>query len=311
MKLIHEDCITAMQELIDKGVEVDFILTDPPYGTVKGLEIDGWSKRATEWDDRLDTDKMLRLATHLLRFKGKMILFSQEPYTSELRTHFCQGLKFTYPLYWLKNNFANYLSSKKAPVNLIEDMSVFVSKYDLKSKNPVRDYAQKLLRHIGENNATINRKLGYHGITHFFTAPSSVRFELCSERTYNKLIDLYAIDKLDYFIPYEEMKQMYNQNKPIFNLPDGEKVKYNVFKYKNPYNNYHPTEKPVALLEDLILTYTNKGDTVLDFTMGSGSTGVAAMHTGRDFIGIELNPEYFSIAKQRIGKAKLQKTLEV
>ena len=65
-------------------------------------------------------------------------------------------------------------------------------------------------------------------------------------------------------------------------------------------NNFHPTQKPIALLEYLINTYTNEGDTVLDFTMGSGSTGVACINTGRNFIGIELDEQYFNIAKQRI-----------
>lgn len=62
----------------------------------------------------------------------------------------------------------------------------------------------------------------------------------------------------------------------------------------------HPTQKPVALLEYLIQTYTQEGDVVLDSTMGSGTTGVAAMNTGRRFIGIEQDPTYFDIAKKRI-----------
>lgn len=64
---------------------------------------------------------------------------------------------------------------------------------------------------------------------------------------------------------------------------------------------YHPTQKPLSLLENLIKTYTNEGETVLDFTMGSGSTGVACNNTNRNFIGIELNKEYFDIAKMRVG----------
>ena len=63
---------------------------------------------------------------------------------------------------------------------------------------------------------------------------------------------------------------------------------------------YHPTQKPVALLEYLIKTYTNENDLVLDNCMGSGSTGVACMNTNRDFIGIELDNDYFNIAKERI-----------
>ncbi len=62
----------------------------------------------------------------------------------------------------------------------------------------------------------------------------------------------------------------------------------------------HPTQKPVELLEYLIKTYTNEGETVLDNTMGSGSTGVACVNTNRNFIGIELDDEYFEIAKERL-----------
>ena len=65
----------------------------------------------------------------------------------------------------------------------------------------------------------------------------------------------------------------------------------------------HPTQKPVALMEYLIRTYTNEGETVLDFTMGSGTTGVACKNLGRKFIGIELDQGYFDIAVKRIGEA--------
>lgn len=82
----------------------------------------------------------------------------------------------------------------------------------------------------------------------------------------------------------------------------GERFPRNVLSFSNGNhkNIYHPTQKPVALLEYLIKTYTNEGDTVLDNCMGSGSTGVAATNTGRNFIGIELDPRYFSIARERI-----------
>ena len=68
----------------------------------------------------------------------------------------------------------------------------------------------------------------------------------------------------------------------------------------------HPTQKPVALMEYLIKTYTNEGETVLDFTMGSGSTGVAAKNTNRNFIGIEQDANYFDIATDRISKEEKQ-----
>ena len=78
-----------------------------------------------------------------------------------------------------------------------------------------------------------------------------------------------------------------------------------ILEYANGNNNsVHPTQKPVDLLAYLIRTYTNEGETVLDFTMGSGSTGVAAMQTGRKFIGIELKEDYFNIAVRRITDAR-------
>ena len=77
----------------------------------------------------------------------------------------------------------------------------------------------------------------------------------------------------------------------------------NVLEFAKVSKPTHPTQKPVALLEYLIRTYTNDGETVLDFTMGSGSTGVACVNTNRRFIGIELDDKYFEIAKQRIDAA--------
>lgn len=71
----------------------------------------------------------------------------------------------------------------------------------------------------------------------------------------------------------------------------------------NQERGLHPTQKPVALMEYLIKTYTNEGETVLDFTMGSGTTGVAAVNTNRKFIGIEMDDGYFNVAEQRIADA--------
>jgi site-specific DNA-methyltransferase (adenine-specific) len=73
-----------------------------------------------------------------------------------------------------------------------------------------------------------------------------------------------------------------------------------IIKFNHDKNKLHPTQKPVALLEYLIKTYTNENEIVLDNCMGSGSTGVACLNTNRKFIGIELNDEYFTLAKNRI-----------
>lgn len=93
----------------------------------------------------------------------------------------------------------------------------------------------------------------------------------------------------------------YGKDKRIGNDNEGTRypkqiIEFNVVER----GNVHPTQKPVELLEYLIKTYTNEGDTILDFTMGSGSTGVACKHLNRNFIGIELDEKYFEIAKKRI-----------
>lgn len=94
-------------------------------------------------------------------------------------------------------------------------------------------------------------------------------------------------------------------------MSEGKEYK-KTYEYKNPITliefdkirkgSVHPTQKPVDLLKYLIKTYTNEGELVLDFTMGSGSTGVACLNTNRKFIGIELEEKYFTIAMNRIGR---------
>ena len=77
-----------------------------------------------------------------------------------------------------------------------------------------------------------------------------------------------------------------------------------ILEYKHDKQKLHPTQKPVALLEYLIKTYSNEGEVILDNCMGSGSTGVACINTNRKFIGIELDEKYFEVAKKRIEEAK-------
>ena len=87
-------------------------------------------------------------------------------------------------------------------------------------------------------------------------------------------------------------------------VTQGSNYPRSVLKIANPNaGSVHPTQKPVALMEYLIRTYTNEGDTVLDNTMGSGTTGVACVNTGRKFIGIERDDKYFAIAQKRIEDA--------
>ena len=127
-------------------------------------------------------------------------------------------------------------------------------------------------------------------------------------------IVVFGKNRVNYFpiktdLQLERKWKQYSKNN-IVNIAGGSgktKGKYpkTILEFSNAVRkgNFHPTQKPVELLEYLVKTYTNENETVLDFTCGSGSTGVACMNTNRKFIGIELDENYFNIAKQRIEEA--------
>ena len=94
--------------------------------------------------------------------------------------------------------------------------------------------------------------------------------------------------------------QNYGKQTGAVTVSDGTRYPLTRIEFIRDKDKSHPTQKPVALMEYLIKTYTNIGDTVLDFTMGSGTTGVACKNLGREFIGIEKDEQYFEIAKKRI-----------
>jgi len=300
MEMIKGECLEEMRKL--ESGSVDLILTDPPYGTIKGLggDIEKYKLLSNStWDETLDTKEMFKECERILRENGKLILFSQEPYTSKLITEAHNNLPFNYRLVWIKDHFANCLISNKAPVSYFEDIVVFTKKYDTLNLNPLRDYARELFKYFNIPKKQIFRDMENQSICHFMRL-DSMQFGICTEETYNSLIRLYHINEWEGFKTYEEMKKLNESQQSIFNLPEGEAKKSNILSYKKDYGRLHPTQKPVELLKDLIKTYSNEEDTVLDFTMGSGTTGVACKHTNRKFIGIELDEKYFNIAKQRI-----------
>jgi site-specific DNA-methyltransferase (adenine-specific) len=99
---------------------------------------------------------------------------------------------------------------------------------------------------------------------------------------------------------------VYGKTTATWHAESGERYPKTIIRFSNSNavgKGLHPTQKPLALLEYLVRTYTNEGDTVLDFTMGSGTTGHAAANTGRSFIGIERDATYFAIAQERIAAA--------
>ena len=308
IELWQGDCLELMKDIPDGSV--DLVLTDPPYGTVKGMPIDGWRRKedCAEWDSAIDTEAMFAEISRILRPNGKAVLFSQEPYTSRLITSAIPSLPFAYRAMWYKNVHANALLAKSAMVSRYEDICIFTKPHDAECTNELRDYFKRVLEFIGAKSCKeINTKLGHRKAEHCFyvtgKGKGSTQFSLCTEQTYNEIVSVFGIDKMNGFLPYAELARLNEKYTATFNLWQGGKSKSNVLEYKKDNGGYHPTQKPVALLEDLIQTYSSEGNTVLDFTMGSGSTGVACVNTNRHFIGIELDEGYFNIAKKRIEEA--------
>lgn len=190
---------------------------------------------------------------------------------------------------------------KKAPVSYFEDLSVFVKTYDNSNTHPLRKYFKDVFVFIGKSKKEIIEQIGQKA-DHCFRF-NSMQYNLCSEDCYNKLIECYNINKMDGFKTFQELLEINRTFNRTFNL-QGKKFISNVLEFKKDYGGLHPTQKPIALLEFLIKTYSNENDLVLDNCMGSGSTGVACINTNRNFIGIELDDNYFKIAEDRINKAK-------
>jgi site-specific DNA-methyltransferase (adenine-specific) len=305
MQLIHGDCLIESDK-IESG-SVDLILTDLPYGNMKNAP-STWDKTKTAWDETIPPQKLYETANRILRKNGKMVLFSQEPYTTELINEAIPNVPFSYRAIWEKDNFANALGANKNMVSFFEDILLFSKKnpkHDFEGLHPLREYFLTQKEESKLTDGEIKKILGNGMGGHYFTNGS--QFCLPTLANYEKLQttgffkrDWNELKQIDTEYRTELLRQMNNQHPSVFNLWEGNKYKSNILKYKKDYNGYHPTQKPILLLEDLIKTFSNEGDLVVDLTMGSGSTGVACINTNRNFIGIEKDDKYFEIAEKRI-----------
>ena len=213
---------------------------------------------------------------------------------------------------------------------------------ELSRNKDLREYAEKVFKFIGKTKKQIIKKIGQK-IDHYFRFKSS-QFGLCTIETYNELIKEYKIDEMEEYLEYEILESLWEGNptynpqktegKP-YKMKEGTKLENNVYGniirkgnnkgdrhptsilneipeyegdtvlvYKNPHKTIHRTQKPVELLEWLIKTYSNEGDLIMDFTMGSGTCGVACMNTKRKFIGVEMDKEIYDSCFDRIEKHK-------
>lgn len=303
--IYHGDCLSESDK-IESG-SVDLILTDLPYGTLKGATLTSSKTRNDEyyWDVTIDINKIYEIANRILRPNGKMILFSQEPYTTKLINNSIRNIPFSYRAIWEKDNFANALITKGAMVGYYEDILLFSKRYDadMECIHPLRPYFRDILAFIRLNLKQINTKLGHRRAEHTFYI-NSTQYELCTEETYNELIQVFKINEMQGFRVFSDIKEVNNKFKTnfpsTFNLWQGNKYKSNILKYKKDYEGLHPCQKPILLLEDLVQTFSNKNNLVVDLTVGSGSTLVACLNTNRRYIGIEKDELYYNIAIDRV-----------
>ena len=316
--IYNMDCLEGMKQIPDGTI--DAVICDLPYGTMKGIvNAPGWGNCSCEWDTIIPTDKLFAEYERVVRRGGAIVLFSQEPYTSHLRTFHAKNINFCYPMIWRKDSAGNALMSYTAPVSVFEDINVFTKAnplHDYDCAHPLRQYFAKVMDFCGTKSCKqINERLGHRHAEHTFYINSS-QFALCTAETYQELIDVFHIDNMDGYRTYEDLKAedstfiIKKEHERVFNLPEGQSQLLNVLDFKkDPREALHPTQKPVALIRRLVLTYTNEGDTVLDNCMGSGTTAIACIKERRHFIGFELSKEYFDKAQRRIKAEQAQLTL--
>lgn len=202
-KIYNLDCIKGMQEMQPESV--DLILCDPPYGTIKDLgkysAEQYMQNQNTKWDEIIPTADLFAGFFRVLRNNGALVLFSQEPYTSHIRTHHVENLNFCYPMIYEKTTTGNPLKAKIAPLSFFEDVSVWRKRVDFTDEaHPLRDYARRLVEWLGKDYKQVAKDFEAKGIAkptraQHFLGWNCRQWHLCTAETYDLLITFYEIEK--------------------------------------------------------------------------------------------------------------------
>ena len=249
------DCLEIMNKLIEKGVKVDAIITDIPYGTT-----------ACKWDSVVPLADMWDKLNKISKDNTPIILFSSQPFTSKLVSSNVKN--YREEIIWLKNKGGSGLQAKQKHIKIHENIIGFSKsgkytynpqKWEVKEKEFLTQ--RKTMSIYGESNNIYgnlkrNRKPDDGTRNPISIIPFKVPITPAKTKIYDDSIDV----------------------------------------------RVHETQKPILLMEYLVKTYSNENDIVLDFTMGSGTTGVATLKLNRKFIGIEKDDTYFNMAKERINQ---------
>lgn len=213
------------------------------------------------WDSIIPIQELWPHYERLITDDGAIVLTSQQPFTSLL-------ISSNIPLYkynwiWEKDNGTNFLNSKFQPLKITEDICVFGK-----------------------------------GATSF--VKNGVTMKYNPQFTEGKAYSIVSGKQKSNSAVVRGGKGGREDVGGFATVSDGRRYPKNLIKFVRDKEKLHPTQKPVALFEYLIRTYTNEGDTVLDNCIGSGTTAVACRNLNRNFIGIEMSQEYIDIANQRL-----------
>ncbi|WP_180235176.1 DNA methyltransferase [Bacillus cereus] len=325
-KVYNMDCLEGMKQLQDNSV--DMILCDLPYGMTD-----------CDWDSIIPLDELWEQYERIIKDGGVIALTGSQPFTSKLVMS--RPNKFRHSYIWKKENGTNFYNVNKQPFKIHEDVLIFfddlaTAKRKSNKLDPLKNYFINELIQSGLTRSYIDTLLGNRMSSHYFT--KGQQFSFPNKQVYKKLQETGYFTR-NYDDLKEEYKKLTSDVKTTYNIQFSKGKPYkskgkdrksvitgDVFKAKaidnegkrypttvleiNRETGLHPTQKPVALFEFLIKTYSNEGDTILDNCMGSGTTAIAAINTNRNFIGFELTKEYYDIANKRIEELKKSKSAE-
>ena len=250
------------------------LMKDIPDGSIDAIITDPpYGTTACKWDSIIPLEPMWEQLKRIIKPNGAIVLFGSEPFSSYLRMSNIKQYKYDW--YWEKDKAANWMFGNKMPLKTFETVSVFYERQPTYNPKKTINPAGASKRHLYKNP---------------------------SKRTDNVRAVMGGEWK------ETEMDATGNYHGKTYE-PDKLLPRQSIYFAREQRGKQHPTQKPVALLEYLIKTYTNEGDVVIDNTMGSGTTGVACINTNRNFIGMELDDKYFEIAKARINEATTAKQL--
>ena len=263
------------------------VLCDLPYGILD-----------VEWDNVIDGKKLFAEYKRICKQNANVLLFCQIEFAKYLMESTFAS-EFSHCLIWSKSNKTRMKSNKYLPPSQYEMILCFrLNKYSNKNQHiELRNYFMEQLIACGFSVKEIESLIPNRSAHHWFRYSSDYRIP--TEQNYKRLQEITGCFQK----PYSEIRQMFFREKNNLCTFNSGVLESDILHGKLSEKRVHPTQKPVVLLKQLLLAYSNEGDTILDNCMGSGSTGVACANTNRNFIGIELDKHYFEVAEKRIKEA--------